>query len=425
MITFKRLLTGGLICALLVQPVQAESARQLLNEMQKALELTQPQLQFTRSAPAAPQSFVPEGRTLENYPLGAGDGLELSLWGPRLQVQHSLTVSPQGTLFIPRLGVFAVDRLTLPQLEAQIQQRLKTQLRDPVSVSVSLTRVRQVQVLVSGYVQQPGFYQVAWGTRLLEVLRRAGGVQDQGSVRRVRLRQGDRQQELDLLAFSYRGDLSANPALQGTEQIFIPPMTHQIALTGQVRQPGQYEFLPGESFQQLLQLAGGARPGADPQQLLRWPQGLNDGVRPLETLPLNHEQPLEHGDVFYLAERKLPAEAHTLTLYGQLQQPGVQNFRRGLTVQDALRLAGGPLPNADLSNLRISRSVAGGRQWLSLDLRGWLEGRNQDGETELQPGDILYLPEAFFGVRNLMELTSLLVGALGIVSVVINLSRSP
>lgn len=408
---------------LLIQPVQAQSAQVILDEMQKALELSQPQLQFTRNAPAPVQSFVPEGKILKAYTLGAGDGLEISLWNHHLQLQYSLTVSPQGQLMIPKLGVLQVQGLSPEQVAAKIQTLLRHNYKDAVQVSVVLSRVRTVQVLVTGYVQNPGFYQIPWGTRLIEVLRRAGGVQDQGSIRHVRFRHGEQERELDLFRFHFDGLLADNPLLEGQESIHIPVVKNRIALTGQFYRPGQYELMPGENLQDLVLLAGGAKPGGDPQGLLRWPKGLAGSKLPLETLSLEQVYTPQNGDILHLPLRKLPQEEKNLTIYGQVQQPGVQAYRRGMNVQDCLRLAGGPLPTANLSGVQISRMTPQGRTVLTLDLQAWMQGQNHDGETEILPGDILFIPEAFLSVRNIMELTTLVVGALGIVSVVMNLSR--
>lgn len=417
----------ALIWTQLWQPVWAQSAQSLIDELQKSLELVQPQVQFTRSAPLPAPVFIPERGIVKDYPLGVGDGLEIYFWNARIQLQYSLNVGPDGKIMIPKLGALKVVGVQLQELELQLSSLLRQQYRDEVRVSVVLSRVRPVQVLLTGHIQNPGFYQIPWGTRLIEVLRRAGGVQDQGSVRRIQIQSGSQNAQVDLYRFHYQGELKHNPGLKGEEQIFVPALGSKVALTGQFRSPGLYEFLPGEGLDSLLKLTGGAKPTGDPEGLLLWRNGLNGAQLPLETLSLNQTYQLQNGDILHLPLRKLPAEEKNLTVYGQVQQPGVQAFRRGITVQDLLRQAGGPLPSADLGAVRISRAQPGSelRTVKELNLQDWLQGRNQDGEIRLEPGDILYVPETFFSVRNIMELTTLVVGALGIVSVVLNLSRQP
>ena len=84
------------------------------------------------------------------------------------------------------------------------------------------------------------------------------------------------------------------------------------------------------------------------------------------------------------------------------------------------------MPSADLGAVKISRLQGQNSQRVlkELNLQDWIQGKNKDGDQELLPGDIVFIPETFFSVKNIMELTTLVVGALGIVSVVINLSRS-
>jgi protein involved in polysaccharide export with SLBB domain len=425
MTIFKRIAGLSLTWLLLMQPAHAQSAQQLLEEMQKALELAQPQLQFTRTPPLPAPVFIPENGVLKNYLLGVGDGIEIHLWNSRIQLQYNLSVSPDGKIMIPKLGIISVMGLETKELESQLTGLLKQHYSDPIKVRVMLSRVRPVQVLVTGYIQNPGFYQVPWGTRLLEVLRRAGGVQDQGSVRRIQIHTVKQDQEADLYRFQYAGKLADNPAFFGEETIHIPKIASKVALTGQFRQPGLYEFLPGEHFSQIMNLTGGTKPTGDPDGLLLWENGLNGSQKELKTLTLNQDYKLEDGDILHLPIRKLPVEEKNLTIYGQVQQPGIQAYRRGMTVQDCLRQAGGPLASADLASVRISRVQANNTRAITeLNLQDWMQGKNKHGDEALFPGDIVYIPETFFSVKNVMELTTLVVGALGIVSVVINLSRS-
>ena len=111
-------------------------------------------------------------------------------------------------------------------------------------------------------------------------------------------------------------------------------------------------------------------------------------------------------------------------LQGQLRQPGPQAWRRGMTLLDALELAGGALPGADLGSVRLSRQgPQGQRSEQTLDLQAWLKGDNAAGNPPLEPDDVVSVNESFFNVRTITELTTLVLTTLGIVSVVVNLSR--
>jgi polysaccharide export outer membrane protein len=418
MTTFKRRLALGLALWWSLIPSVLAADPMPLKDLQQALEVAQPQIQFTRTPPTA-TAFIPEQAVLQGYTLGVGDVLEVHLFNPRVNLLYSLTVGPEGQIVIPRLGAFTVAGKTTAEVQQLIVNRAPA--RDPVEISVTLQRVRPIQVMVTGFVESPGFVQVPWGTRLLDVVRRAGGVRQSGSLRQLHLRQGGREQTLDLYRFHYQGDLQANPVLKGGEQIHIPALGPHVALIGQLQQPGIYEVRPGDSLSQLLSLAGGLKPAADPQGAVYWPQGLSQG-RP-EVLPLTPDYALSAGDVLYYPLRRLPSEEKLIHIYGQVRDPGVLAYRPALTLAEALRGVGGPLQTADLGAIKISRLKGDNREVVQANLQAYLFEGQSDTSLMLEPGDVILVPETFFVIRNVTELTTLLLSLLGIVSVVINLSR--
>lgn len=390
--------------------------------LQQDLARAQTQLGFTRTPPEDQPVFEPD----QSYQLGAGDQLSLQIWGERLNLAYELTVNPQGEILVPRLGLFEARKQTINQLEQQILKRTQSLQRESLQVRVFLRQLRRVRVLVTGYVQRPGYYQVYWGTPLLEALRRAGGVRDNGSVRQIRLSsaQNPKGQLLDLFDFHFAGQLQANPALSGGEQIHVPALAQRVAVLGEVQQPGLYEIQPDDSVETLLKWAGGLKATADPAGLQLWKQGLDQGgVAQLQ--PLQSTQSLQNGDILYAGLRKLELSEQNLLIQGQVRQPGPLVWRKGLRLMDAIEQAGGTLATADLGSLHLSRQTPQGRQERVINFQDYLSGQGDAAQNnpELLPDDVILVPESFWNIRNVTELTTLVLSTLGIVSVVINLSR--
>jgi polysaccharide biosynthesis/export protein len=86
-------------------------------------------------------------------------------------------VDPSGNVTLPMVGSLRVSGLTVSELEAQINARLKKYVNNP-AVSVSVTEVRSHPVSVFGAVNTSGVYQVQGGKRLVEVLSMAGGLRN-------------------------------------------------------------------------------------------------------------------------------------------------------------------------------------------------------------------------------------------------------
>lgn len=394
-------------------PAQAQN-------LQQELARTEAQLGFTRLPPAGAPTLLPD----EHYVLGPGDALSVEIWNRSLNLHYDLKLNAQGQILIPRIGLIQAQGLTRQQLQVEVKRRAETVQRAQVEVAVLLRQQRQVRVLITGLVRRPGHYQVFWGNSLLDLIRQAGGVLDNGSVRAVELQRGDTQR-FDLFDFHYQGQVDANPRLFGGEHIHIPPLKQRVAIVGEVRQAGIYEIQNGESLEDVLLWAGGPKAAADPSQYARWEKGL-DRSGEAELRPVSLQAPLHDGDLLYLPARSLQGVKQQIFIRGQVRQPRVLEWRQGLRLLDALHEAGGELPSSDLSQVRISRKIANGqRQDIQVNLQEYLNGNHPDGNPELQAEDTILVPESFFNVRTITDLTTLILSTLGIVSVVVNLVPGP
>ncbi len=79
---------------------------------------------------------------------------------------------------------------------------------------------------------------------------------------------------------------------------------------------------------------------------------------------------------------------------GEVQKPGTFSFDDNMTVVQAITLAGGFSPHADRNNASIARLVEGREQRYKVPVVDIGLGRVQN--FQLQPGDIIYVPESLF-----------------------------
>ncbi|MBF2052366.1 MAG: SLBB domain-containing protein [Candidatus Sericytochromatia bacterium] len=413
MTIFKRLLSVFL-AALLGWQVPVLAQQQLGPPLLP--DLPQPQLAITRQPP----DEQPLQQPGSDYRLASEDLLSLQLWNRQLNLSYELPVNAQGEIFVPRLGTLKLSGQTLTEARAAVQQRLGTLQntpQDPIQLALFLKSPRRIAVLLSGHVSRPGQYRLPWGTTLLEALRRAGGIRESGSVRQIQLNG----QAIDLQRFYAQGQTQANPVLRSGAVIYVPPLSQRVAVLGEVQQPGIYEIQPGDTVAELLAWAGGTKTTAVPGQIQRWSAGLlQHKSQRLESV--SPETLLGSGDILQIPARRLEAVNPQVFIRGQVRQAGAVNWREGLQLLDALQQAGGELNSADLGAVMISRQSAQGRSELRVNLQAFLNGQSTEGNPLLQPGDAILIPESFFNVRNITELTTLILSTLGIVSVVINLS---
>src|SRR6202521_1546553 len=201
-----------------------------------------------------------------NYVVGPGDSLSIDLWGGVSQ-RLLRTVDREGRVALPEAGPILVSGRTLGDVQQEVQRVLRTQFRD-VSADVSLQRLRTVRVYVVGDVSSPGAYDVSSLSTPLNALFAAGGVTQQGSLRRVRHCRGKELiEQVDAyvrLLHGIRGDLER---LENGDSLLVPPLGSVVKVDGMVGRPALYELHSEKTLEDALDLAGGILPAAALRQI--------------------------------------------------------------------------------------------------------------------------------------------------------------
>jgi polysaccharide export outer membrane protein len=313
-----------------------------------------------------------EGPVDPGYRLGAGDKLVLILTGD-VERADELDVNREGFVLIPDVGQVNVANLTLAQLEDLLYTRLgrvysgvRRGADATTRFSVSVSSLRSVQVFVTGDVVEPRAYRISSAATVLTALYAAGGPSEQGSLRRIEVRRGGRlAATLDVYDYLLRGDASQDVRLQQGDVVFVPVHGARVRVDGEVTRQATYELKSGETLADALRAAGGlkataagrrvtidrilpasarAAPGAD-RAVVDVPLG-NDGSAPAFEMT--------DGDVVRVAAIA-DRIRNRITVKGNVWNPGAQGFAAGLTLEQALRRAGGLKPDGYLGRVLISR----------------------------------------------------------------------
>jgi polysaccharide export outer membrane protein len=80
---------------------------------------------------------------------------------------------------------------------------------------------------------------------------------------------------------------------------------------------------------------------------------------------------------------------------GQVGKPGQYDLRYNTTVSQAVAIAGGFTPQAKTQVFVFHRVSSGWMEVKSLSLKDILNGKNVNEDAELQPGDMIFVPEKF------------------------------
>jgi len=196
-----------------------------------------------------------------SYILGPGDDVIIYLWG-RVEKEYKLTIDREGKVLIPKVGEVVAWGKTLGRFKKLVRERM-AKVYSEFDLAISLGKIRAIRIYLTGEVQVPGAYTVSSLTSLFNALYLAGGPNENGSMRSVRvMRNGRLAAETDLYRFLLYGDNSLDIRLESGDAIFVPVVGSRVAIRGEVKRPAVYELNADESARDLLQYAGGVTPEA-------------------------------------------------------------------------------------------------------------------------------------------------------------------
>lgn len=324
----------------------------------------------------SPSQFEPDlaGGVGGDYRIGPGDVLALILTG-ELERAYSLDVSREGFILIPQVGQVYVANLTLAQTQDLLFSRLRQSYsnlsRSPNGAErmyVTVSRLHSNQVFVIGEVLAPGSYQISSVGTVLTALYAAGGPNDNGTLRQIRVTRGpETVGTIDLYNYLVRGDASKDVRLQSGDVVFVGIQAGRVTIRGPVVRPAAYEILPGETLTQFIQDAGGFTAEAATQRVQvrrvlppseREPGGRDRVV--LDVLPSQFAGGAAPSFVMLPGDRVevfgvTSPERNAIVVSGDVWSPGTQGFRPGMTLSQALRTAGGVRPDVYLGQVLVSR----------------------------------------------------------------------
>ncbi|TCK75516.1 polysaccharide export outer membrane protein [Acidipila rosea] len=197
--------------------------------------------------------------------------------------------------------------------------------------------------------------------------------------------------------------------------VFISEYASQGAtVTGEVKMPGIYPTLGTRRLLDMLTLAGGLSPTAGKVVSITH---RSDAQHPiLIALQSNVEHMnLQPNPVIQPGDTVIVSKAGVVYVIGDVLKPGgflVDNNAR-LSLIQALSLAGGWNKTAAMSQVKLIRKTAAGREQVDLDLKHVMYGKQAD--IKVSDGDIIFVPSSngkTFGYRGIEAAIAIATGVL-------------
>jgi polysaccharide export outer membrane protein len=175
--------------------------------------------------------------------VGAPDTLSIEIM-PEPVMAVQVNVRPDGRISIPLIGDIPADGRTIPEIAADIEQRMG-RFKRGAQVSVALVAAASTDITVLGEVGRRSSFPLVKATRVVEAIGQVGGATHFASAGKIRVIRTDGGQtvvhRVDLKAIR-GGDLSTNMLLEPGDIIYAPPTV--LAKIGYAVQQLLFPFMP-------------------------------------------------------------------------------------------------------------------------------------------------------------------------------------
>ncbi|MDQ1318679.1 MAG: hypothetical protein QG588_2341 [Candidatus Poribacteria bacterium] len=345
------------------------------------------------------------GGERQEYIIGYGDQLLITIIGHENELTASVIVRPDGMISYDIIGNIKAEGLTIAQLSSNIRERLfdSEYYSDP-KVTVQLKESRQ-DVYVIGDVMDPGTKRFLKPPSVIEALASAGGYKESADLANaVIIRKNERTPvNLELIKKNLNkestiAELSKDEYLLKKGDVLVIPSAIKerlISVIGHVHKPGAYPVKSNVSIIEALALAGGTL--EDTADLKHIAIITNDGVKTLDATMAWNQTSSQNSDMRLIqpGDSVIVPERGKISVLGFVEKQGQITVDGEITIVEALALAG-IRESADLKRIRIIRSTG---QEFTVNVSNLWKQPSQYLSEKLGAGDTIIVPAKPFSIN--------------------------
>ena len=291
-------------------------------------------------------SFMPtnEPNPDSDYFLDTGDVINIQLVGQKDKINDHI-VGGDGSISLEDIGKVIIAGMSLGEASSFIKSKVNSAYIG-TEVFISLSEIRDVNVLITGNAKNPGIYTLTGNSNILHAISAAGGISEFGSYREINLIRNDKVVEsLDVYKLLINGQYNLKKRLRSGDVIFVEARKSIVAIDGAVYRPAKYEVLDGQNLDSVIEFANGIKRTADLQNVSL--ERLLDGT--LKTIPIVNKSQFKtitalDGDLVYIREHPY----REAKISGAVFKPGSYTMAPNESLNDLIQKAGGYTNNAYL-----------------------------------------------------------------------------
>jgi polysaccharide export outer membrane protein len=222
------------------------------------------------------RSMTGAARFSQEYLLGPGDVIEITVFGIEDLKKKELTLDSDGKISLPFINAVQLIGLTPRESEVKIATLYEASVMKNPQVAVSVKEYRSQFINVLGAVFKPGTYQLTRRAFLVDALAMAGGLlaekaESKAFVHRAastnatpaEIASGVAEKEsidVDLVQLLEKGDITLNVPIYAGDVVTVPERVERFYyVLGDVNKGGAFEIKRGEAItlSKALASAGG------------------------------------------------------------------------------------------------------------------------------------------------------------------------
>lgn len=338
--------------------------------------------------------------TPENYILGPGDEVIVDIWGDAEQTFRQ-EISPDGTITDAKIGPVYLSGVSVKEANARLKNAFAriystmSGVNPSTFMRLSLGEIRSIRINVMGEVVMPGTYTLPSLASLFHAIYSAGGVNDIGSLRNVKVSRGGKElANVDIYDYLLNGKSNLDIHLQDGDVIIVSPYQNLVTLKGKIKRPLIYEMKNGETADDILNYAGGFTGDAYKKAIRvirksgREYQVYNVEEADFATFTLTDGDEISVDSIINRFENRVE-------IRGAVYRNGLYALGDNVrTVKELIEKAEGIRGDAFLNRAVLYREKPDRTlEVVAVDVKGVLNGIAED--VVLKKNDVLYIPSIF------------------------------
>ena len=217
-------------------------------------------------------SFMPlsEPNFGNNYIVDYGDVFQIQFYGITDNIKKTKYISEvqrDGTIILEAVGSIMVAGLNFEQTIDLIKSKY-SQSFIGLEVVVTLSKIRDINILITGNVEFPGIYTLSGNSNILQALNVVGGPTEDGSLRNIVVKRKNQPDvKVDLYKALIFGDIDNIPFLMSGDSVYVEPVKNLVRAGYGLNRTAVFEMKDGETVQDLINFAGGLNIEAASEEL--------------------------------------------------------------------------------------------------------------------------------------------------------------